>query len=92
MMRYFDKRKKQRLYQQWVDKSGLPPEAVPEELGTQGDLDEPIGEESGEQRWGIQSNFAFRLTMRHLFYLLLAIIALLIATTSLATILIMRSC
>lgn len=92
MTSYFDKRKKQRLYQQWVDKSGLPPESVPGDLEQKGDFYENTDENSGVRRPSIQSGLAFRLTMRHFLYLVIIIIVLLVATASLATVLIMRSC
>jgi hypothetical protein len=92
MTSYFDKRKKQRLYRQWVEKSGLPQESVPGELEEKVDLDESVDEISGKRWPGIQSGLTFRLTMRHLLYLVLTIIVLLITTASLATVLIMRSC
>jgi len=31
ILTYPQRRRKKRLYQQWVDRAGLPPEAVPEE-------------------------------------------------------------
>lgn len=92
MTSYFDKRKKHKLYQQWVDKSGLPPESVPGKLEGKGEFYEPVDGNSEERRPGIQSGFTYRLTMRHLLYLVLIIIVLLITTVSLATVLIMRSC
>jgi hypothetical protein len=92
MTKYFDKRKKHKLYQQWVDKSGLPPESVPNDLEQKGDFHEPIDGNSEKRRSGIQSGLTFRLTMRHLLYLVFIIIVLLITTASLATVLIMRSC
>ena len=92
MMSYFNKRKKQRLYEQWVEKSGLPPESVPGELEEKDDFYEPVDGSSEERRLGIRSGLTFHLTMRHLLYLVLIIIVLLITTASLATILIMRSC
>jgi hypothetical protein len=92
MTGYFDKRKKQKLYKQWVEKSGLPPESVPGEVEEKGALYESVDEESEERRPGIRSGFTFHLTMRHLLYLVLIIIVLLIATATLATVLIMRSC
>ena len=92
MTSYFNKRKKQRLYKQWVEKSGLPPESIPSELEEKVDLDESVDETSEKRRPGIQSGLTFRLTMRHLLYLVLIIIVLLITTASLATVLIMRSC
>ena len=90
-MDYFDKKKKQKLYQQWVDKSGLPPESVPSDLEQKDDFNEPENDNSEKRRLGIQSG-TFYLTMRHLLYLVLVIVVLLITTASLATILIMRSC
>lgn len=92
MTSYFDKRKKQRLYKQWVEKSGLPPESVPSDLEQKGDLYEPEHGNSEERRPGIRSDLTFHLTMRHLLYLMIIIIVLLITTASLATVLIMRSC
>ena len=92
MTSYFDKRKKQKLYQQWVDKSGLSPESVPGDLEQEGDSYEGMDENSEKRRPGIQSGLTFRLTMRHLLYLVLIIVVLLITTASLATVLIMRSC
>jgi hypothetical protein len=92
MTSYFDKRRKQKLYQQWVEKSGLPPDSVPGDLKQEGDLYEPADEEGEERRPGVRSGLTFQLTMRHLLYLLLIIVVLLISTASLATVLIMRSC
>lgn len=92
MKNYFSKKKKSKLYNQWVEKSGLSPDNVPEELEGKSDLPETPDENPGEPRQGIKSVFTFHLTLRHLLYLLLVIIVLLIATVSLATVLIMRSC
>jgi hypothetical protein len=91
MTGYFEKRKKRKLYQQWVDKSGLPPESVPLGLDQKSDSGEVMGGEDGTSRPGFQS-IAFHLTMRHIFYLLFIITVLLITTSVLSTILIMRSC
>jgi hypothetical protein len=92
MTRYFDKRKKQKLYQQWVDESGLPAESVPEDLDEKSTFDEAIDEDSGIRRPSSPSGLSIRLTMRHLFYLMLIIAILLITTASLATTLIIQSC
>ena len=93
MKDYIDKRKKQKLYQQWVEKSGLPPESVPGHIEQQEEISEPVEEGGGGLRLPvIRSEFNFRLTLRHLLYLLLIIVVLLISTVSLATVLIMRSC
>ena len=91
MTSYFDKRKKQKLYQQWVDKSGLPPENIPAELSQKSDSEEIMDGDDGINRTGLPG-LAFRLTIRHILYLLLAIGVLLITTSVLITILIMRSC
>jgi hypothetical protein len=92
MTSYFDKRKKKKLYKQWVEKSGLPPENIPDELEGKSDLYEPFNGNSRERQPGIQRGLIFHLTMRHLLYLVLIIVVLLISTASLATVLIMRSC
>jgi hypothetical protein len=92
MKNYFSKRKKSKLYNQWVEKSGLSPDNVPEELEGKSDLPETPDDNAGEPRQDIRSGFTFHLTLHHLLYLLLIIVALLIATVSLATVLIMRSC
>jgi hypothetical protein len=91
MTSYFDKRRKQKLYQQWVEKSGLPPESVPAEPERTSDL-EPMDDNGGMRRPGILTNVNLRLTMRHILYLLLIVAVLLVATASLATVLIMHSC
>ncbi len=92
MTSYFEKRRKQKLYQQWVEQSGLPPEKVPGDIKEEADSYEATDEDSEQFRPDIRSGLTFRLTMRHLLYLLLIIAVLLIAAASLATILIMRSC
>jgi hypothetical protein len=92
MTSYFDKKKKQKLYRQWVEKSGLPPENIPAEIEGKSDLYEPVDGSIGERQPGIQRGLTFHLTMRHLLYLVLITVVLLISTATLATILIMRSC
>ena len=92
MTDYFEKRRKQKLYQQWVEQSGLPPEDIPGDIKEEADSYEAADEDDEQIRRGIQRGLTFRLTMRHLLYLLLIIVVLLISTASLATVLIMRSC
>ena len=92
MTNYFDKRKKKKLYKQWVEESGLPTESVPDDLDEEGDFDKVTDEDNGVRRLGRQNGLSFRLTMRHLLFLILIIAILLVTTASLATILIMRSC
>jgi hypothetical protein len=92
MKNYLDKRKKSKLYRQWVEKSGLSPGNVPDELEGKSSLNGPADEDGEEPRRVTGSILTFHVTLRGLLYLVLVIIALLIATVSLATVLIMRSC
>ena len=92
MTSYFEKRKKNKLYSQWVENSGLPPEGVPEELKAESEGDEAPAREKREVRQPGTWSIPIRLTLRHVLYMLLTIAGLLIATVSLATVLIMRSC
>ena len=92
MTGYFDKRKKQKLYRQWVEESDLPPDKIPPELAVQDDRDEPVYEDDEAAPLRGRRSFTFHLTTRHLLYLILVIVGLLISTVSLATVLIMRSC
>jgi hypothetical protein len=93
-MSFFDKRKKRKLYEQWVEKSGLPPESIPRELEPQVAADEDLEAEEdlyqpvprGRSTWVIH------LTMRHLQILLLIIGVLLVLSSVLITVLITRSC
>lgn len=90
MKNSFSDRKKQKLYREWVENSGLPPDSVPEQS-----TDEPVEADESTQshRWlDRKAGVVFHVTMRHLLYLVLTIVGLLITTVSLATILIMRSC
>jgi len=91
-MSYFSKRKKQKLYQQWMDKSGLPPESVPADTGQESDFRDAADGVGGLRRPGMPGDVTLRLTMRHVLYLVLVAVALLITTVTLATVLIMRSC
>jgi hypothetical protein len=93
-MSFFNKQKKRKLYQQWVDKSGLPPESIPQELEpdnmesddlqSEDDLYEPMPRG--------RSTFVVHLTMRHLQILLLIIAVLLVFSAVMTTALIMSSC
>jgi len=92
-MSFFEKRKKRKLYQQWVDKSGLPEENIPAEYTDEG----PAGEEPWEEERGGEPPrrsrvFVIHVTTRHLLIVLAIIAALLILSTTLATVLVMRSC
>jgi hypothetical protein len=87
-------RKKQKLYQQWVENSGLPPESVPSEIEDGEELEATFLEQrEGGFRWlGIRGGITLRLTLRHVLYLLGTSLGLLIITVCLIVIFIMRSC
>ena len=93
-MSFFDKRKKRKLYEQWVEKSGLPPESIPRELEPEGPESEDLQTEEDiyQPMPRGRSTFTIRLTMRHLQILLLIIAVLLILSSVLMTVLITRSC
>ncbi len=91
MTGYFNDRKKQKLYRQWVEKSGLPAESVPADVEDGPGM--PREDDNGinlfrTRRGGI----TLRLTLRHFLYLLYITAVLLVLTATLATILIMQSC
>jgi hypothetical protein len=93
-MSFFNKQKKRKLYQQWVDKSGLPPESIPRELEPDGIESEGLQNEEDfyEPAPRGRSTFVVHLTMRHLQILLLIIAVLLIFSAVMTTALIMSSC
>jgi hypothetical protein len=89
----FDKRKKRKLYEQWVEKSGLPEENIPDELRQDHEnIEEPEFEGSQTQRTYGQRSFVIHLETRHLLILGLVIVFLLVLSSTLATVLIMQSC
>ena len=92
-MSFFEKRKKRKLYQQWVDKSGLPEENIPVEYTSEGVAgEEPWEEERGGSQPRGSRVFIIHVSTRQLLILLLIIAALLVLSTTLVTVLIMRSC
>ena len=93
-MSFFNKQKKRKLYQQWVDKSGLPPESIPQELESDNmESDDLQGEDDlYEPMPRGRSTFVVHLTMRHLQILLLIIAVLLVFSAVMTTALIMSSC
>ena len=93
-MSFFNRQKKRKLYQQWVDKSGLPPDSIPRELEPDGVESEDLSTEDDfyEPTPRGRSTFVVHLTMRHLQILLLIIAVLLIFSAVMTTALIMSSC
>ncbi len=94
MTSHFSDRKKQKLYRQWVEKSGLPPESVPADVEEEAGIS-PAGEGDGNElrlTGSRRGGVTLRLTIRHFLYLVYIIAILLILTATLATVLIMQSC
>lgn len=93
MLNFLDRRRKRKLYQQWVNTSGLPQEEIPTELRQP----ESFAEETGVVNEGLQNiRYVDRsyLPVRLSYILYIgAIILLLVVTISvLATILVIQSC
>jgi hypothetical protein len=99
MTNFFRKLKRERLYKQWVENAGLPPEDLPP------DLKKDAGYSAGSEATGITPRREFRARMsqpidtllnsrnlRFIGIMALIIVILLIALSVLATVLIMRSC
>ncbi len=93
MPKFLGDRKQKKLFKEWVENSGLPPENVP---GFVPEDNQSNGTDSGEKSdfSGLLNQHAvsLRLTWRHVFYLALTAVGLLVTTVTLATVLIMRSC
>ena len=43
-MKFFERRRKAKLYQQWVDRAGLSPDAIPKEVSQAGEEEPPLEE------------------------------------------------
>jgi len=43
-LKYFERRRRTKLYRQWVERAGLPPDATQSETGKSEDLQHPVGE------------------------------------------------
>jgi hypothetical protein len=93
-MGFFEKQKKRKLYQQWIEKSGLPPESIPRELEPEnaGDVDLRIEDDLNAPETRRRRALDIRLTVRDLLIMVLIIVVLLVLSSTLATILVMRSC
>lgn len=93
MPKFLSNRKQRKLYKQWVENSGLSPEDLP---GTVDDGDEHPEVTSEESSiWSpsqFQGSLSLRITWRHIWYLIIIILVLLITTITLSTVLIARSC
>ena len=97
---YLERRKKVKLYQQWVKQAGLPPEEIPPEvlLGQAAeDTDLAKGDVTQEETPDYSAPIKIdrgmvRLPFRYVLRGLLIIALLIAALTAVSTILIMRAC
>lgn len=102
MANFFRKRSREKLYKQWVEKEGLSPEDIPEDLKRDRQLSTEIDENSvndtsspGEYRprIGLQIESIFTsLSARLVLVMALIIVILLVALSVISTVLIMRGC
>ena len=100
ILNYFNRKRKVRLYQQWVKEAQLTPEEIPADVLKEQPADrahlapDDIGDEniSGYTETVDINRGMVRLSMRHVLVLLSTIAFLLVALSVLFTILIMRSC
>lgn len=93
MRSFLDKRRRRKLYDQWVNTSGLPPEEIPPDLQDS----EPYSEDAETTDQGTRSvpyrgSTYLPVRWQHVIYVSLIIVVLVIITSILATILAMQSC
>ena len=86
-MSIFNYRKKKQLYDQWVEKSGLPLNEVPKDTNESG-----VGGEMPSNFRLRGDNGGFYISTRYLLIAGVVLAFLLIIVTILATVLLMRSC
>jgi hypothetical protein len=100
MAGFFRKLSREKLYRQWVDKEGLSPDDLPEDLKkTKGDSaeieDDSAGEISPPREYGPRirrqvDDLSMAINTRFIIIMALIIAVLLVAVSVLATVLIMR--
>lgn len=89
---YLNKRKQLKLYRQWVDSSGLPPDEIPDDLKKQ-----PAGGEYDEQDMTASGIFppsrvkTITVSLRLLFFLIIMIAVLLIALSVMTTLYVVKT-
>jgi len=92
MRNFLDKRRRRKLYDQWVNASGLPAEEIPPDLRDS----EPYSDDAevDESTHGVRYRSSTYLPVKwqHVVYVSLIIVVLVIVTSILATILAMQSC
>jgi uncharacterized membrane protein len=102
MTDFFQKRAREKLYKQWVEKEGLSPEDLPADLKKDERNIKEAGGKAENEAWsqgksgqntGQQLDRMFTSTsLRFIFVLAIIIAILLVALSVLSTILIMRGC
>ena len=93
MRNFLDKRRRRKLYDQWVNTSGLPADEIPPELRDSEPYDEDT-EITDESVRSVRSRSSSYLPVKwqYVLYVSLIIVVLVIVTSILATILAMQSC
>ena len=93
MRNFLDKIRKRKLYEQWVNANGLPRDEIPPELQSSESYVEKVGttNESTKNLHYINSPY-LSIKWRYMVYMGLIIVILVIITSILATILVMKSC
>ena len=93
MRDFLDKRRRRKLYNQWVNTSGLPAEEIPPDLKDPVNVEDEIEmEDEPVQGRRYKNNASITVQWRHVVYIVLIIVVLVIVTSILATILAMKSC
>ena len=92
MASFLKNMRRRKLYQQWVENSGLPPEDIPKNINKTADAGEepwPAGDIDTRQ---YADSFLLRIRIRYILILGFIFALLLIAISVLGTILVMQSC
>ena len=98
MQNFLNKRRRRKLYDQWVNSSGLPPEEIPPDLKEALPTADTPGEEYDEPEEDYTPGAPYRrsgyisVPWRQVVYVVLIILVLVIVTAILSTVLIMQSC
>ena len=97
MQNFLNKRRRRRLYDQWVNSSGLPPEEIPADLQEAPPTAAAPGDEDDEPDEYIpgapyRKSGYISVTWRQVVYVGMIILVLVIVTAILSTVLIMQSC
>jgi hypothetical protein len=102
MANFFQKRSREKLYKQWVEKEGLSPEDLPADLKKDArhstEADEKLSNKISPHReyrpdMGLQVNSIFSsISVRFILAMAVVIIILLVALAVVSTVLIMRGC